>query len=124
MDFGYGKKIYWGKYMGSYFPDKWVMVEIKYQNEINYKVYAGWYGGFALGDSWKLSSGVTYYTFLENKYHFFNVSGSEYVCDKLKYGLTFYMESVLNDLKNVVAEEEATIEILDLETALLKIPTH
>ena len=37
-----------------YKPENWVIVKI---NDV-YKVFGGWRGGFATGDSWKLNSGI------------------------------------------------------------------
>ena len=49
-----------GKMSSYYTPDRWVMLEI---NSEKYgkirKILASFYGGFAQGDSWKLSSGNT-----------------------------------------------------------------
>jgi hypothetical protein len=44
--------------MNEYRPDEWVMIKIvsKEYGTI-YKIFAGWQGGYASGDSWKLSSG-------------------------------------------------------------------
>lgn len=45
--------------MSTYHPDAWVPVLIESEKYGKvYKILAGWYGGFAGADSWKLSSGV------------------------------------------------------------------
>ena len=43
----------------TYHPDSWVpvLIESEQYGKV-YKVLASWYGGFARGNSWKLSSGV------------------------------------------------------------------
>ena len=47
--------------MSTYTPDLWVILEFKEKDseEVNRKVLASWYGGYAGSDSWKLSSGIT-----------------------------------------------------------------
>ena len=44
--------------MSTYTPDRWQVVLLKNKTESIKKVFAGWYGGYASGDSWKLSSGI------------------------------------------------------------------
>ena len=45
--------------MTTYTPDSWVPVLINSEKHGKiYKVLAGWYGGFAGADTWKLSSGI------------------------------------------------------------------
>lgn len=45
--------------MAKYNPDCWipVLIESAEYGKV-YKILASWYGGFAAGDSWKLSSGI------------------------------------------------------------------
>lgn len=44
--------------MATYRPDEWVMLKITTEKYgVIYKIFAGWGGGSASGDSWKLSSG-------------------------------------------------------------------
>lgn len=68
----------------SYSPDYWVIVRISGSKvpETYYRVLAGWYGGFAHGDSWKLSSGIERLIRKEGYYEAYNASGSVYMlCD-------------------------------------------
>lgn len=46
--------------MRTYTPDTWSIVEIKTKNDkpVDYRVLAGWYGGYTTGSSWKLNSGI------------------------------------------------------------------
>ena len=39
-------------------PERWVVVDITVDGESTKKVFAGWYGGYLDGDSWKLNSGI------------------------------------------------------------------
>lgn len=70
--------------MSTYTPDVWVIVEIKgSQVETTYhRILAGWYGGFARGDSWKMSSGITRIVEHDTYWEIHNSSGSIYDCHK------------------------------------------
>ena len=56
----------------TYTPDCWRVIEFTYGDEKQplRKVFGGWYGGFAKGDSWKLSSGITKTTEFDDRYEF------------------------------------------------------
>lgn len=86
--------------MAIYTPDKWVVLEISNGNETLRKVFAGWYGGFANGDSWKLNSGNEKEEEFEDRWEFTGYSGSTYVCYKSNMGMSAHMHSVLNNLIN------------------------
>lgn len=86
--------------MSTYTPDLWVVVEIDYEGEVVKKVLASWYGGFANGDSWKLSSGITKIVELDDRYEFLNHSGSVYVCYKTLWGMSGYTGNIYQDLIN------------------------
>jgi hypothetical protein len=63
-------------------PDVWVIVELAGNKvpETYHRVLAGWYGGFASGDSWQLSSGVERIVKNDKVYEIYNTSGSIYRC--------------------------------------------
>lgn len=69
----------------TYAPDCWVIVRINGSKvpRTYYRILAGWYGGFAHGDSWKLSSGIekvlTKGDDSDAFYEAYNASGSLYV---------------------------------------------
>jgi len=67
-----------------YTPDVWVVVEFTGTAvpETYRRVLAGWYGGFARGDSWKLSSGIVETIDHGDHWDFKNTSGSVYRCYK------------------------------------------
>ena len=103
--------------MSNYYPDKWVVVKI---GNI-YKVFASWYGGFADGDSWKLNSGITKATLIDNhyeipNYEFEGSSGSVYCCATSVYGTNSYGFSVLFNMIETAAKHGFTIEILPEDT--------
>lgn len=70
-----------------YNPDVWVVLCItnKSTGRVIYKVMAGWYGGFAKADSWRLNSGITSITKEPDNDHIYAIhggSGSTYFCHK------------------------------------------
>ena len=81
--------------MSTHVPDKWVVLELGTKEHLIKKVFAGWYGGFAKGDSWKLSSSISDVREFKDRWHFHTASGSLYVCFKgQNYGTSSYMNSV------------------------------
>ena len=65
-------------------PDVWVVVEFTGTKvpETYRRVLAGWYGGYAGSDSWKMSSGITETIEHPDYWDFKNTSGSVYRCYK------------------------------------------
>lgn len=68
--------------MSEYHPDNWVIVKFESTDATFYKVLAGWHGGFAYGDSWRMNSGISKVEENDGVYSFFGSSGSVYVCHK------------------------------------------
>lgn len=65
-------------YFPDNFPDNWVVIFLN-GSEPHYKILAGWSGGYAQGDSWRLNSGITKVEETESAYSFYGSSGSCYV---------------------------------------------
>jgi len=81
-----------------YMPDEWELVFLDTE-EKHYRIFASWYGGFSIGDSWKLNSGITNVQDNGDFFIFFGESGSEYWCSKKRYGInSSYNTSVLQSL--------------------------
>lgn len=101
--------------MSSYTPDRWVMLEITGKgSEPIRKIFAGWYGGFTGGDSWKLNSGVTNIRVDDSgHYEFDGQSGSTYHCHVNTHGMSGYMFSVLASWRNMYPSVD--IKEIDLE---------
>lgn len=70
-----------------YKPDNWVVLKISNEEEVLYKVLAGWSGGYTTGDSWRLNSGITSVEKQAYLYGFYGSSGSVYWCHQGSYGL-------------------------------------
>jgi hypothetical protein len=107
--------------MSEYTPDKWVMVKMTNKdNEIHYRIFACWYGGYLGSDSWKLNSGVTKITEDKRGYYFEGSSGSVYHCNKNAYGTSGYGYGVLT---NMIEKSKDTLmmEILPEETNFMEL---
>ena len=87
--------------MRTYTPDRWTIIEISSaENGSILKILASWYGGFASGDSWKLSSGIETIQEFDNRYEVINSSGSLYVLFKGEsaYGMSGYSSGVFMNI--------------------------
>jgi hypothetical protein len=93
--------------MSNYTPNRWVVVDITVDGESIKKVFAGWYGGYLDGDSWKLNSGIVKEEEFETSWEFTGYSGSVYICYKSAYGLSSYMSSVLSGWTDIINEGES-----------------
>lgn len=105
--------------MNTYTPDCWIIIRMHHNGESIDKVFGGWYGGFADGDSWKLSSGVTATEEFDDRYEFTNHSGSLYVCFKQRERMSGYMNSVYHSFEEQYAdyvkehpESQASMEVI------------
>lgn len=104
--------------MSEYNPDRWVVLRMTTPKYVLYKVFAGWYGGFAQGDNWKLNSGITKVEQREDGCLLFHgYSGSVYVCHPNNYGMSGYMTSVLDSFQNSANQTEGVkIDVMLEET--------
>ena len=87
-----------------------------YKNEVHYRVFATWGGGYLNGDEWKLNSGVTSLKETESKFYFEGSSGSTYICYKGAYGSTVYGYGVLDGLIAKSLKINIIIEVLPDDT--------
>jgi hypothetical protein len=99
--------------MTEYKPGRWLVVKIN-SKEPHYRVFATWGGGYLNGDEWKLNSGITKVSLIDDHYHFEGSSGSVYICRKTSYGSTGYGWGVLDRLTtSFVKEDMGSLEVLD-----------
>lgn len=96
--------------MSDYVPNRWVVVRIIKDHECIYKVFACWYGGYGGSDSWKINSGITRVSLVDDVYEFDGHSGSVYRCHQHAYGTSGYGGSVLHDM--IARAGEAGVEIV------------
>ena len=83
------------KYTAGYHPDHWVVIKIPSTGL--YKVLAGWDDS-----SWRINSGINLVVDHDDEVHFYGYSGSLYVCNKDKFGVTPATHSVYDQIKHVV----------------------
>ena len=80
--------------MTTYRPDKWVIVEVTTPEGSFKKILSSWRGGFADGDSWRLSSNIENITEEQQYFEFETVTGSIYNCFKDNIGMSLYTYSI------------------------------
>ena len=102
--------------MSDYRPDRWVIVKIVTPTERLYKVFASWSGGYGGSDSWKMNSGITRASLVDDRWEFDGYSGSVYSCHKESYGVSGYNGNVLQNFINKATEIDAVIEIMPGDT--------
>ena len=103
--------------MSDYTPDRWTIIRIHAPTEIVYKVFASWSGGGLMGsDSWKLNSGITLATLVDNHWEFDGSSGSVYRCHREAYGTNGYGGHVLSNLISQAQDQGIQIEVMDGQT--------
>lgn len=93
----------------NYFPDNWVVLKV---NNF-YKILAGWSGGYAQSDSWRINSGIAKVEEENHCLKFIGESGSVYICSKDSYGLRRNNAYIYYKLKEMYADK---VEMLDENT--------
>lgn len=86
--------------MSQYTPDSWVVVELGAPATRHRRVLAGWSGGFAGSDSWRLSSGITSVEEDGEVLKIVNESGSVYYCHKSSQKLTNLTAGIFENLSS------------------------
>lgn len=105
--------------MSTYTPDRWVVLELISPKQTIRKVFAGWYGGFAGSDSWKLNSGITTVRRNGEWLEFDGYSGSTYHCHVNTYKLSGLMNEVLGRwLRQADELGDLQIRVLTLDEAV------
>ena len=105
--------------MSSYTPDRWVMLQITSEKlGTIHKIFAGWYGGFAGSDEWRMNSGVIDARLVDGLYEFEGQSGSTYFCHANNNGMSSYMYSVLTKWREQMPHVEfKEIDLEDIVTS-------
>jgi len=108
-------------------PEHWVILKLPYEDEIIYKVFAGWRGGYLDGDRWKMNSGVVKVESDDDYYYFYGYSGSCYKCHKKGYGIVSdgddkvsnfgsYAGGILSNILDKSKEQGIDVELMDEKT--------
>lgn len=98
----------------SYHPDAWRIIKITADGKVHYRVFAGWYGGFAGADSWKMNSGITKVVDMGKYYNIYGESGSCYSCSKSAERMNMYMRSVISEFISH-NDSKQFIELMDFD---------
>ncbi len=102
--------------------DSWVVLRFKEGDNIFYKVFASWSGGYLSGDSWRLNSGIKSVTMENGNFIFRGESGSVYICKVGAYGFaTNYSRGVLQTIINKSEDFGIEVEILEFDYDFLGI---
>lgn len=107
--------------MSNYCPDNWVIIKLKYDNDSHYRILAGWSGGYASGDAWRMNSGITKVEEDDRAYHFFGSSGSMYICGKRSYGIRMNNAHIWTQLQEIYKDK---VEMMPEDTDWMSIDWH
>ena len=103
--------------MNTYSPDRWVLVGITSKEHATIqKILAGWYGGFAVSDYWKLSSGNVNFIDKGEYYESLQESGSSYRLYKASEGFTGLTAGLFKHWSLQVQEQGCTIQQVDVKS--------
>jgi len=105
-----------------YKPDRFVLLRIELTDSVEFKVLAGWSGGYLVSDSWKINSGIeSYYIDDNGYYHFIGYSGSEYKVHPDQYGISMAFGHILSTALDHPNVSLVTLEFFEEETNAYKI---
>lgn len=88
--------------MSEYIPDCWKILSFNYAGQTIDKILSGWYGGYANGDSWRLSSGIKDIIDSGDHYTITNESGSIYQCYKESERISGIMAEQINHFEDAI----------------------
>lgn len=96
-----------------YTPDAWVVIKNNENllGKEDYRVVAGWFGGYLQGGAWRINSGISSVKDMKTHYEIHGESGSVYHCFKNAYHPTHASAQVLNYLTShfdveIITEED------------------
>lgn len=98
-------------------PDYWQLLKITHNDQMIYKVFATWVGGYLSGDSWRFNSGIVKVVEEDDFYDLIGASGSVYRCgnDKHFYRNSSYTQGVLDNLISRAKEVGGSIELVPFD---------
>lgn len=98
--------------MTEYTPDSWVVIKMKYKDQVYYKVLGGWSESYINGASWRLNSGTTKaeYDISNDVWRFYGFSGSVYIVNPDNYGIRMATSGIWNTMKSAYPDD---VELLD-----------
>jgi len=106
--------------MAEYTPDNWVIVRFKSKTDLHYRIMSRWNSGNRwTSDRWRLSSGITRYTFDGDYWYFYGTTGDCYKCYIDNYGLKMDSDGIWKQLKHLRIDEVGSF-VVDAEVELLE----
>lgn len=105
-----------------YSPERWLILKLQPTNgdDLHYRVFGTWGGGYIHGQSWQLNSGIMKVRERDDWFYFDGHSGSVYRCHKKTYGAFSYGISVLSNLVQK-SKEYVTITQMPEDTDWFKL---
>src|SRR6056300_281738 len=93
-------------------PDAWVIIEVNHEGEQFQKILSGWSGGYAYGDSWRMSSSIKemQLDIDSDKITVYTQSGSCYNLYKSSQGLRMSNAGIYNQLKEKFGDAVEIVE--------------
>ena len=85
--------------MNRYSSDNWVVLKSE-GDDPHYRVLAGTSGGYTTGSSWRLNSGIVHVDEYDDRWLFYGMSGSCYICRKHSYAVKMNIAQPLEELKS------------------------
>jgi hypothetical protein len=109
--------------MSEYSPSVWHIIKIKApEHDLYYRVLAGWYGGYAGSDSWKISSGINAVIDKGTYWEMPQSSGSVYYCYKESERHSMLTQMTFQKYRNQFETEfdgqEWTFEIVPIQDVI------
>lgn len=102
--------------MSIYTPDKYTILEMKYKDEIIYKVFGTWAGGYLGSDNWRLNSGIERAVIDGDSVSFVGSSGSEYQCYIPAEGVTGAYN--MSELDSFLRREPDRVRVVTLQECI------
>ena len=104
----------------TYTPDLWVILEMTIDGEKPiHKILSSWLGGYVETSSWRISSGILKIEDHEEYYEITNYSGSVYICNKNKIGMSHYTTGIYTNWIEQLKENPGTsVKIISIGNIL------
>lgn len=94
-------------------PGTWVILEFTGRTNLKtYKIFSGWYGGFARGDTWKLSSGIESFVDKGQYYDSLQDSRTKYLLPKTSERMSAYQMGLLHAWAQELCEESIRVRTI------------
>lgn len=98
--------------MTEFRPDTWVVLRMKYRDQVIYKVLGGWSNKTVQESNWRLNSGITKaeYNVEYDLWYFYGSSGTIFIVNPNNYGLR---DSISEIYQTMIKTYPDQVELLD-----------